>query len=141
MPKQNRFVVPKQVVMDLVGDFLASGNGRFGRFCHEFRPAEMREELCKCNEIIPSYFDYNEVSNVISDFECRKLSALCNTWTSWMRHRIRYTKLKIDAALKNETGQDSPSIESIKKMHPFITPHQLKIIKMLEAIDKSDASV
>ena len=86
---QEPFFVLREVVEALVDDFLATKR----HYCDAFRPDLMRammEQAVAGSTAIP----YHDVTTLLRFFECRKLTADCNSWTPWMRERCRRAKFR-----------------------------------------------
>lgn len=90
--KQRRQVVARDVVEGLVDAFLASPKGRDHGYCTSFRPTDMKLALANLPDFAPGLVDYNSASEVLNVFECHKMTGRCNSWTPWMRNRLREAK-------------------------------------------------
>ncbi len=94
-----RFVVPTVVVRRLVDDFLASPKGVHHRYCSTFTYGkdEMRATFEAIPQRFPGFVDYQIASESLIPFICCKLAAHCDSWTPWMRHRLR--TMKVDESM------------------------------------------
>lgn len=89
-----RYAVPRSTVDELVGGFLESEDGRAGRFCTGFAPDQLRVALRDLPDS-QALVDFDVVSAAVEEFACRKLTANCDTWTRWMRSRLREARISV----------------------------------------------
>ena len=83
--------VDAHIVRSLVLAFAETGL----HTCSGYNPVALDDDLQSlrdCDGRIP----YNEVSNVLSRHNCDSLTAGCNRWTTWMRHKLREMKYTLD---------------------------------------------
>lgn len=83
---QPQLVVPRAIVNGLVEAFIASDRSH----CSSFDPVGLSAAFAALpgEEAV----DYHAASRVLDGFVCYKLSANCNSWTKWMRHRLNQNK-------------------------------------------------
>jgi len=92
-------VVPTECVLNLVNDFLRSGK----RYCSTFDPKGLQAAFMSLPERwTPRYVDFHEAGRVLDHFECDKLTASCNTWTPWMRQRLRLQRRRLETVVVAE---------------------------------------
>jgi hypothetical protein len=94
---QRTLVVSRALVDGLVSAFLASKKGRDHRYCSSFRPADMEAVF----RALPGLdvVSFQAASQVVTAFECPKMTTDCNAWTPWMRHRLNQNKFTLASAV------------------------------------------
>ena len=88
---QTPLLLDRQLVLSLVEQFAATGKPA----CTSYRPEKLAEAFAALPVVHrdphsgAEFVDYHAAQRVIDQYECYKLTGICNSWTQWMRLFLR----------------------------------------------------